>query len=441
MVKNAKKINIITLGCSKNLTDSEQFAFQLSNAGYKVVHNSDKTDFQIAFINTCGFINDAKEESINTIIELVNLKKQRDKYKNKKIKLEKIIVFGCLVQRYEKELKAEIPEVDFYVGNYNAEQLLQIVELKQDKRTAYNRIPDSAGHYAYLKIAEGCNRNCSFCAIPLIKGKYVSRKVVDILEEARILTKTGVKELILIAQDLCFYGYDFEKEFLLPELVNSLCEIDGIEWIRLQYLYPFLFPEKLLDVIADNPKVCKYIDIPLQHISDKVLKKMNRACTKQEIVDLLDRIRTKIPDATIRTTMLVGHPGEGKKEFNELMEFVKEQRFDRLGVFTYSQEEGTKAAVDYKDIISSAVKEKRAEILMNEQSKISNELNANKVGKIFKVIIDSKDTDFYIGRTEYDSVEVDNEVIVNCDEKLEIGEYYDVKINGFDDFDLYGEKI
>jgi ribosomal protein S12 methylthiotransferase len=441
MVKNAKKINIITLGCSKNLTDSEQFAFQAAAAGYEVVHNSDKLDFDIAFINTCGFINDAKEESINTILELVNLKKTRNKGHKNEGKDIKIVVFGCLAARYESELRAEIPEVDFYAGNYNLDQLTQIIDSIPDKDTIYNRIPESNGHYAYLKISEGCNRNCSFCAIPLIKGKYISRKPEDIIEEANLLAKTGVKELILIAQDLSFYGYDINKEFLLPDLVTKLSEIEGIEWIRLQYLYPFLFPEKLLDVIADNPKVCKYIDIPLQHISDKILKNMNRGCTKQEVVDLLAKIRTKIPNATIRTTMLVGHPGEGEDEFDELLDFVKEQKFDRLGVFTYSEEEGTKAAETYKDDISTKTKNARADILMAEQSLISNELNSQKCGKIYKVIIDSQEGEFYIGRTEFDSVEVDNEVIVTTDEKLVIGSFYNVEITGFDTYELYGKKI
>ncbi|MDD3740266.1 MAG: 30S ribosomal protein S12 methylthiotransferase RimO [Bacteroidales bacterium] len=441
MVKNAKKINIITLGCSKNLTDSEQFAFQAAAIGYEVVHNSDKSDFDIAFINTCGFINDAKEESINTILELVNLKNNNNKKRNNKNRLKKIVVFGCLAERYMSELKSEIPEVDAYIGNYDIVELMKVLESNPIQSSKYDRIFDSPGYYAYLKISEGCNRTCSFCAIPLIKGKYVSRKPEDIVEEAKNLAKNGVKELILIAQDLCFYGYDLKKEFLLPELVSSLSKIDGIEWIRLHYLYPFLFPEKLLDVIAENPKVCKYIDIPLQHISDKVLKKMNRASTKQEIVDLLDRIRTKIPNAAIRTTMLVGHPGEGEKEFKELVDFIKEQKFDRLGVFTYSEEEGTKAAECYKEIISSETKNIRAELVMEVQNIISAELNAKKCGNIYKVIIDSKENDFYIGRTEFDSVEVDNEVIITSDEKLSIGEFYNVEITGFDDYELYGKKI
>jgi len=441
MVKNAKKINIITLGCSKNLTDSEQFAFQAAAAGYQVVHNSHKSDFDIAFVNTCGFINDAKEESINTILELVNLKRLKESGKNKNIKLEKIIVFGCLAERYLSELKKEIPEVSFYSGNYNLIELLSYIDASPYVSSKYCRIFESHGHYAYLKIAEGCNRNCSFCAIPLIKGKYVSRKSTDILEEARVLAKMGVKELILIAQDLCFYGYDMKKEYSLPNLINKLSEIDGIEWIRLQYLYPFLFPEKLLDVIAENSKVCKYIDIPLQHISDKILKRMNRNCTKKDIVDLLDRIRKKMPDAAIRTTMIVGFPGEGEKEYKELLSFIKEQKFDRLGVFTYSEEEGTKAAKDFSDRISQETKNKRAEMIMAEQSIISKNLNAQKFGNVYKVIIDRMEGNHYIGRTEYDSVEVDNEVVIDADEKLIIGNFYDVEITDFDIYDLYGKKI
>lgn len=441
MVKNAKKINIITLGCSKNLADSEQFAFQATAAGYEVVHNSDKSDFEIAFVNTCGFINDAKEESINTILELVNLKNSENNIRKKKNRLHKIVVFGCLAERYKSELKNEIPEVDIYIGNFDIIELMKILESNPDKSTKFNRVLDSPGHFAYLKISDGCNRNCSFCAIPIIKGKYVSRNPEDIIEEAVQLSKMGVKELILIAQDLCFYGYDIKKEFLLPDLITALSRINGIEWIRLQYLYPFLFPEKLLDVIADNPKVCKYIDIPLQHISDRVLKKMNRDCTKKETIDLLDKIRAKVPNASIRTTMLVGHPGEGDKEFQELVDFIKEQKFERLGVFTYSEEEGTNAAECYKDNLSSETKNLRAEILMETQSVISGELNAKKCGNIFKVIIDSQEDDYYIGRTEFDSVEVDNEVIVTSEDKLVVGNFYDVKITGYGDYELYGKKI
>jgi len=429
-----KKINIITLGCSKNLTDSEQFAFQAAEAGYEVIHNSEKPDFDIAFVNTCGFINDAKEESVNAIMELVGLK-------NSSSRLKKIVVFGCLSARYAAELQAEIPEVDVFSGNYDLKTLMGILNSEAKDKSQYERIFDSPGHYAYLKIAEGCNRNCSFCAIPLFKGKYVSHQMDDVVAEARVLAERGVKELILIAQDLSFYGYDLKKQFLLPELVTKLSTIEGIEWIRLHYLYPFLFPEKLLDVIAENPKVCKYIDIPLQHISDKVLTAMNRGCTKAETVILLNKIREKIPGAVIRTTMLVGHPGEGEKEFKELLEFVREQKFDRLGVFTYSVEEGTKAALNFKDRTSAKVKNARAELLMEEQRAISAELNEAKIGKTYKVLIDRHEDGSYIGRTEFDSVEVDNEVVFASDKKLKVGNFCNVKITSCSDFELYGEKI
>lgn len=432
MAKIAKKINIITLGCSKNLVDSEQFASQAVIAGYQVVHNSQNSDFDIAFVNTCGFINDAKEESINTILELVDLKNNK--------KLEKIVVFGCLAERYTDELKAEIPEVDVFAGNYDLQKLMETIESEGDEKN-YDRIFDSAGHYAYLKIAEGCNRSCAFCAIPLFKGKFVSRDMSEIIKEAEFLAAKGVKELILIAQDLSFYGYDFEKKLLLPELVEKLSLIDGIEWIRLHYLYPFMFPDRLLDVIAGNPKVCKYIDIPLQHISDKVLKAMNRGGTKQETIALLDKIRLQIPDAVIRTTMLVGHPGEGEAEFEELLDFVKEQKFDRLGVFTYSEEEGTRAAANFEDSIPQEVKDERAQILMDVQRDISAELNVARTGKIFKVIIDRKELDYFVGRTEYDSVEVDNEVIITTKEDLQPGSFCNVKINSSGDYELFGEKI
>lgn len=431
MAKIAKKINIITLGCSKNLVDSEQFAALAVKAGYRVEHNSHKKDFEIAFVNTCGFINDAKEESINTILELTELKSLG--------KLEKIVVFGCLAERYMSELKNEIPEVDIFSGNYNVDELLEV--LNTSKSEGYDRIFDSPGHYAYLKIAEGCNRSCAFCAIPLFKGNYVSRSKNEILYEAKFLAEKGVKEIILIAQDLSYYGYDFDKKFLLPELVEDICKIDGIEWVRLHYLYPFLFPERLIDVIANNPKVCKYIDIPLQHISDNVLKAMNRGGTKQETVKLLNMIRERIPFAAIRTTMLVGHPGESEEEFDELVEFVKEQRFDRLGVFTYSEEDGTKAAKNFIDEIPQEEKDKRAETIMALQQQISAELNTLKIGKVFKVIVDRLELDYYVGRTEFDSVEVDNEVIINSKDVLSVGQFVEVKITHTGDFELFGEKI
>ena len=433
MITKLKKINIITLGCSKNTVDSEQLASKLTNCGFKVTHNSETTNFDIAMVNTCGFINAAKEESINTILELVELKKLK--------KIEKIIIFGCLAQRYKEELKTEIPEVDMLFGNFNLDELLKYLGASKITDEKYNRNFDSYGHYAYLKIAEGCNRNCSFCAIPLIKGKYQSRNFHDIIDEAKYLAKKGVKELLLIAQDLNYYGYDIDKKFLLPELVLQLSEIQGVEWIRLHYLYPFLFPKKLIEVIANNPKVCKYIDIPLQHVSDKVLKSMNRRGTKQQILELLNNFREKIPELAIRTTMLIGHPQETEEDFNELIEFIKEQKFDRLGVFTYSEEEGTKSATKYKDSIPQEIKEQRAEKIMSIQQDISFEKNQTKVNKIFKVLIDRKENNNYIGRTEYDSVEVDNEVLISSENKLKTGNFYDVLITEAFDYDLTGKII
>ncbi len=430
MDKIAKKINIITLGCSKNLVDSEQFAAQARIAGYNVVHNSSDLDFQIAIVNTCGFINDAKEESINMILQLANLKENQE--------LEKLIVFGCLTERYMDDLKAEIPEVDVFIGNYDVNALLDSLQIDFVEDKKYDRLYDSPGHYAYLKIAEGCNRKCAFCAIPGIKGKYVSRQMADILTEAKQLADDGVKEFILICQDLSYYGYDIDRKFLLPELVAELSKIEGVEWIRLHYLYPFLFPEKLIDVITNNPKVCKYIDIPLQHITDRVLSAMNRGGTKQQTIELLAKFRAKMPDAVIRTTMLVGHPQETEEDFNELLEFVAEQKFDRLGVFTYSEEEGTSAADKFEDDVPESVKFEREERLMELQREISYNLNSKKVGKIFKVILDREEEEGFIGRTEFDSVEVDNEVIIESTEELKIGEFYNVEITGFEDYELFG---
>ncbi|MDD2386838.1 MAG: 30S ribosomal protein S12 methylthiotransferase RimO [Bacteroidales bacterium] len=432
MAKVAKKINIITLGCSKNVVDSEQFAVQASIAGFEVVHNSDEIDFNIAVVNTCGFINDAKEESINMIFQLVILKNSG--------KLEKIIVFGCLAQRYMNELKAEIPEVDVFCGNYNLKELLNLIDADFNETHKHDRILDSPGHYAYLKIAEGCNRKCAFCAIPLIKGNYVSRPKTDIIEEAQMLASKGVKELIIIAQDISYYGYDIDKKLHLPELVEELSKIEDIKWIRLHYLYPFLFPENLLDIIANNPKVCNYIDIPLQHISDNVLKAMNRGATKKQTLDLLTKMRKKLPDATFRTTMLVGHPTETDEDFNELLEFVKEVKFDKLGVFTYSEEEGTSAAKNYNDDISEDVKNSRADILMDTQREISLSLNSLKLNKTLRVIVDEFDGEMYYGRSQYDSVEVDGEVVFTSDTELFAGDFCDVIITAFDEYDLFGEK-
>lgn len=429
-----KIINIITLGCAKNTVDSEKFAYIAENHGFKVYHNSETNDFNIAIVNTCGFINDAKVQSIDTILDLVALKKNKN--------LEKIIVFGCLSERYMNDLKQEIPEVDVFLGNYNPNDLMSALNVQNRKTyNIYGRIFESANHYSYLKIAEGCNRNCSFCAIPLFKGKYVSRETDEILQEAKVLSDNGVKELLLIAQDLSFYGYDLKKKFLLSELIEKLSVIDGIEWIRMHYLYPFLFPEMVIDIAAENPKICKYFDIPVQHISDKILQMMNRGGTKAETYKLIEKIRKKIPDAAIRTSLLVGHPGEGKREFEELLEFVKIIKFDRLGVFEYSEEEGTKSAKNYKDTIKTSVKKQRSKMIMDIQAEISLELNLKKVGRSFKTIVDEFDGKFYYGRTEFDSPEVDNEVIFTSLEKIETGQFVQVNIESADEYSLRGKKI
>lgn len=430
-LKLQKKINIITLGCSKNTVDSEQFSAKLIENGFFVEHNSEILDHDIICINTCGFINDAKQESVDEILNAVQNKE--------KGAVKKVIVFGCLSQRYYEELKESIPEVDVFFGNYNLKELLsEISGIDSDNKT-YNRKLDNPGHYAYLKIAEGCNRKCAFCAIPIIKGNYVSRDINEILSEARHLANSGVKELLVIAQDLSYYGYDINNQAMLPELVQELSLVPQIEWIRLHYLYPVLFPEELLKIIADNPKVCKYIDIPLQHISDNVLKNMRRGGSKKQIISLLDSIRKNIPDVAIRTTLLTGYPGETEADFNELLNFVKEQKFDRLGVFKYSDEENTYAANNFKDDVPEKIKQERLDAIMKTQQEISYNKNAEKVDKTFKVIIDKKIGNDYIGRTEFDSVEVDNDVIIQ-DSNLSIGNFYNVRVFDYDYYELYAKK-
>lgn len=420
-----KKINIITLGCSKNTVDSEKLSSQLFNKGFQVYHNSDNIDFEVAVVNTCGFINDAKEESIEIILNLVNAKENG--------LLKKVVVFGCLTERYFTEIKAEIPEIDIIQGNFNQDELLKAISGDSSNYNQYSRVLDNPGHYAYLKISEGCNRTCSFCAIPLIKGKYKSRKIEDIVSEAQVLADNGVKELMLIAQDLSYYGFDIYNKLKLRDLITRLSEIENIQWIRLHYLYPLGFPSDIIEIIANNSKVCKYIDIPLQHITDKMLRLMQRGGSKVQIYELLNKLRREVPEIAIRTTFMVGHPGETEKEFNELLEFVKHQRFDRLGVFTYSKEEGTSSASLNLRNISDKVKNRRMETIMQVQQEISQEKNSLKVGKILKVIIDSYDGEVYYGRTEFDSVEVDNDVIIKSEKPLKIGDFYQVEItdNGF----------
>ncbi len=424
----AKKINVVTLGCSKNLVDSEVLMRQLDNK-YSVVNDSDE-DADVIIINTCGFIGDAKEESIDTILNAVEAKRDG--------RVEKVFVTGCLSQRYKKELKNEIDDVDGFYGVNDLPVILKDLDVDYKKELIGERHLTTPKHYAYLKISEGCDRSCSFCAIPLIRGKHVSVPENEILKEARNLAEKGVKELLLIAQDLTYYGIDIYGKRTIAGLVDKLSGIDGIEWIRLHYAYPAGFPEELLDVINSNPKVCKYLDIPLQHINDRILKSMKRGLGSEGTRKLVRKMKERVPGVALRTTLIVGYPGETEEEFSELMDFVKESKFDRLGVFTYSAEEDT-AAYKLKDDVPEDVKQDRADRIMALQQEISLELNKAKKDKIFKTIIDRKEGDYFIGRTEFDSPEVDNEVLITSDKGLKTGEFYNVKINKTDYFDLYGE--
>ena len=426
-----KKINVVTLGCSKNLVDSELFLAQMKANGYEVTHDSDDTDARIVAINTCGFILDAKEESVNTILEYAEAKNQG--------LIDKIFVFGCLTERYKDELMAEIPEVDGFYGKFQVRKMVE--DLKADYKLSLSRqrYLTTPSHYAYLKISEGCNRTCSYCAIPRMTGAHVSVPIEDLIAEAKGLAQKGVRELLVIAQDLSFYGIDLYKKSTLAELISKLSDIEGIEWIKLHYAYPANFPHELLEVIKEKPNVSRYLDIALQHCSDRVLKLMRRNTTKAETIELIKRIRAEVPGIHLRTTMLVGHPGETDEDFEELKSFVREMRFERLGVFPYSHEEDTYAGEKYEDSIPVEVKQARADELMAIQQQISAEINAAKVGQTLKVVIDRLEGDYYIGRTEFDSPEVDGEVLVTNNRKLEIGNYYQVRITGSEDFDLYGD--
>lgn len=431
--KSTKKVNVITLGCSKNLVDSESLLRQLESNGFKVFHDSNEPS-EIVIINTCGFINDAKQESIETILSFEDLRNQN--------KIEKLFVFGCLSERYKKELEQEIPVVDKYFGVYDLEELVESIGGHYKKELVGERMLTTPKHYAYLKISEGCDRTCSFCAIPLIKGKHKSRPIEELVKETEYLVKQGVKEIILIAQDLSYYGLDIYKENKLAELVNTLSDIKGVKWIRLHYTFPANFPKDVIQVMKSKKNVCKYIDIPVQHISSKILKDMRRNITKEQTYELIRYFRKEIPDMTLRTTLLVGHPGETDEEFNELIEFIKEVKFERLGVFTYSEEENTYSAINFKDDIPASIKQARMDELMDIQRDISNELNTNKIGKSYKVLIDRIEGEYFIGRTEFDSPEVDNEVVIKSpNKKLKVGEFYNVKIKSADDFDLHAEIL
>lgn len=427
-----QKVNVITLGCSKNTVDSEVLMGQLTHGGIDVVHESVKEDFDTVIINTCGFIDKAKEESINTILQFAEAKN--------KGWIEKLYVTGCLSQRYKENLEEEIKEVDGYFGTMELPLLLNRFEVDYKKELIGERVLSLDTHYAYLKISEGCNRKCTFCAIPLMRGLHKSRTIESLVEETKNLAKKGVKEIILIAQELTYYGLDIYKRKALVELIQALSLVDGIEWIRLHYAYPAQFPFEVLDEIRDNPKVCKYLDIPIQHVSDKVLADMKRNTTKQYTVDLIHKIREVVPNIAIRTTLLTGFPTETESEFQELVDFIQEMKFDRLGVFTYSHEENT-GAYKYEDGISEEEKNRRQQLLMDTQSGISFELNQSKIGKTFKVIIDKMEGGAYIGRTEFDSPEVDNEVIIHTDKHLRLGDFIDVKIISATEFDLEGELI
>lgn len=429
-----KTIDIITLGCSKNLVDSEQLMRQLEEAGYDVTHDSEKPTGEIAVINTCGFIGDAKEESINMILEFAQEKGEGN--------LEKLFVMGCLSERYLKELAIEIPQVDKFYGKFNWKGLLQDLGKAYHEELHIERTLTTPKHYAYLKISEGCDRKCSYCAIPIITGRHVSRPIEEILDEVRYLVSNGVKEFQVIAQELTYYGVDLYKKQMLPELIERISEIPGVEWIRLHYAYPTHFPEELFRVMRERDNVCKYMDIALQHISDNMLQRMRRHVTKKETYRLIEQFRKEVPGIHLRTTLMVGHPGETEEDFEELKEFVRKVRFDRMGAFTYSEEEGTYAAANYEDSISQELKQARLDELMAIQQGISTELSASKVGQKMKVIIDRIEGEYYIGRTEFDSPEVDPEVLIRREGgNLMIGNFYQVQVIDSDEFDLFGEII
>lgn len=427
-------IDIITLGCSKNLVDSERLIKQLEYNGYRVTHDSDNPRGEIAVINTCGFIGDAKEESINMILEFCQAKEEG--------RLNKLFVMGCLSERYLKELGKEIPQVDKFYGKFNWTQLINDLGKAYDKEHEYERRLTTPKHYAYLKISEGCDRNCAYCAIPIMTGKHKSRTIEDIVAEVEYLVSKGVKEFQVIAQELTYYGIDIYGEQRIAELVERISEIKGVKWIRLHYAYPKNFPVDLLRVMREKKNVCKYLDIALQHVSTSVLKNMQRHVDKEDTYKLVEMIRNEVPGIHLRTTLMVGFPGEGEKEFEELKEFVRWAKFERMGAFAYSEEDGTWAAKKYKDDVAEDVKQSRLSELMAIQQEISADVQSQKIGKTLRVIIDRKEGEYYVGRTEYDSPEVDPEVLIPvADGLMRTGCFYNVVINDADDFDLYGNRI
>ena len=426
------KVNIITLGCSKNLVDSEVLSGQLMANDIAVVHENKKLDHNIVVVNTCGFIDKAKEESVNTILDQLELKRRG--------KLDKVYVTGCLSERYRADLETEMPEVDAWFGTLELPQMLKQFDVDYKAELLGERLLSTPKHYAYLKISEGCNRTCSFCAIPLMRGKHVSRTIGDLVAEAESLVKKGVKEIMLIAQELTYYGLDIYKQRELPKLLHALADIKGLEWIRLHYAYPSKFPLEILDVMAQRDNICKYLDMPLQHASNNMLKAMKRNITREEMTDLIRTIREKVPGICLRTTLIAGFPGETEEDIEELKEFLQEHRFDRVGIFNYSHEENT-SAYDLVDDVSDETKQLRAQEVMEVQQEISYEKNQEKIGQVFKVLIDKKEAGRYLGRTEFDSVEVDNEVVVHSAKKLTIGEFVQVKITKAYDYDLEGEVV
>lgn len=436
MKKN--QIDIVTMGCSKNLVDSERLMRKLSANGYHCVHDAKHPQGEIAVINTCGFIGDAKEESINMILEFAQRKQQGQ--------LGQLYVMGCLSQRYQKELEAEIPEVDKFYGKFNFKQLVSDLGPVEDGGGSFSsartqHLPTTPHHYAYVKIAEGCDRYCAYCAIPLITGRHVSRPKDDILKEVRDLVADGVKEFQIIEQELTYYGVDIDGQRHIADLIEDIANIEGVKWVRLHYAYPNQFPMDLLDVMARHDNVCNYLDIALQHISDHMLSRMHRHVTKQETMDLVKAIRARVPGIHLRTTLMVGFPGETQADFDELVDFVKWAKFERMGAFAYSEEEGTYSAEHYTDDVPAEVKEQRLAQLMAVQQTISEEVEAQKVGQTLQVIIDRKEGDYYVGRTEYCSPEVDPEVLIRATRQLHVGRFYNVEITDSEEFDLYGHVV
>ena len=427
------KVDIITLGCSKNLVDSEQLMRQFVANGYTIEHDPHKINGEIVVVNTCGFIGDAQQESIEMILDLGEAKKQG--------KIGKLFVMGCLSERFLKDLENEIPEVDHFYGKFNWKELLNDLGKSYRKDLSAERVLTTPKHYAYLKIAEGCNRTCSYCAIPISTGHYQSIPMEEIEQQVRSLVKQGVKEFQVIAQDLTYYGFDIYRRYALPELVERISDIPGVEWIRLHYGYPAHFPYDLLRVMRERDNVCKYMDIALQHISDPMLKKMRRNITKEETYELIRRMREEVPGLHLRTTLMVGHPGETEQDFEELVDFVKTVRLERMGAFAYSHEEGTYSYKHYQDDVDDDIKQERLDYLMRIQERISADINNAKIGQTLKVIIDREEDDFYVGRSEFDSPEVDPEILISKEKKLTLGEFYQVRIDDAQAFDVYGEII